>query len=331
MNTTARLAAYGATVVLLGAGAFATGTAVEAPTDHLAAVAQTAAHGGAHQPAGGAPAVAADVQPAGLSSSAKGYTLVPATSTLPSGAATELAFRIAGPDGAPVTAFDVSHDKRMHLILVRTDTAHYQHLHPVISPDGTWRTPVRLPAGGTYRAFADFVPTGGEATTLRVDLFAPGQFAPAAPKPNRTATAPGGYQVTLAGDLAPGRASDVTLTVTRNGRPVTDLQPYLGAYGHLVALRTGDLGYLHVHPEGAPGDGATAPGPSITFHTEVPTAGTYRLFLDFQHEGTVRTAQFTVPTTGSAAAAPAASSPAAPVPNSPATAEAGHSHAGGGH
>ena len=41
----------------------------------------------------------------------------------------------------------------------------------------------------------------------------------------------------------------LTLTVTKDGQPVTDLQPYLGAYGHLVALRAGDLAYLHVHPE----------------------------------------------------------------------------------
>lgn len=94
----------------------------------------------------------------------------------------------------------------------------------------------------------------------------------------------------------PGEASDLTLAVSRDGRPVTDLQPYLAAYGHLVALRVGDLGYLHVHPEGEPGDGVTEPGPEITFAATAPTAGTYRLYLDFQHNDTVRTAEFTVRT-----------------------------------
>jgi hypothetical protein len=103
-----------------------------------------------------------------------------------------------------------------------------------------------------------------------------------------------GYEVRLDGDLVAGQTSKVTLTVTKDGAPVTDLQPYLGAYGHLVALRTGDLAYLHVHPDGEPGDGKTAPGPAVTFYAEVPTATTYRLFLDFQHGGTVRTAEFTV-------------------------------------
>ena len=86
----------------------------------------------------------------------------------------------------------------------------------------------------------------------------------------------------------------LTLSVSRDGKPVDDLQPYLGAYGHLVAVRASDLAYLHVHPMGEPGDGATSSGPEIGFHTTFPSAGAYRLFLDFQHHGVVRTAAFTV-------------------------------------
>ncbi|WP_278258289.1 hypothetical protein [Nocardioides convexus] len=84
------------------------------------------------------------------------------------------------------------------------------------------------------------------------------------------------------------------LTVSKDGAPVTDLEPYLGAYGHLVALRGGDLAYLHVHPDGTPGDGTTEPGPEVVFYAAVPSAGTYHLYLDFQHNGVVRTASFTV-------------------------------------
>ena len=86
----------------------------------------------------------------------------------------------------------------------------------------------------------------------------------------------------------------LTLSVSRDGKPVDDLQPYLGAYGHLVAVRASDLAYLHVHPMGEPGDGTTASGPDIAFHTTFPSAGAYRLFLDFQHRDVVRTAAFTV-------------------------------------
>ena len=62
----------------------------------------------------------------------------------------------------------------------------------------------------------------------------------------------------------------------------------------VVVLRDGDLAYLHVHPAGEPGDGQTQPGPDITFFTSAPSAGTYRMFLDFEHGDVVRTAAFTV-------------------------------------
>ncbi|MGH3587939.1 MAG: hypothetical protein ACRDQ0_16640, partial [Pseudonocardia sp.] len=126
---------------------------------------------------------------------------------------------------------------------------------------------------------------------------------PVAHTPSRVAEVDG-YTVELTGELVPGQGSPLTLTVSRGGVPVTDLQPYLAAFGHLVALRDGDLAYLHVHPDGAPGDGRTPAGPQIEFVAEVPSAGNYRLFLDFQHDGVVRTAEFTVPTGAGGTAPP---------------------------
>ncbi len=310
MRTAATLSAYGAALALLVTGAYAVGTAV-GPLPTATATASDSADGGhgamsGEAPAGGEAAghgdthsgtvaeTAADL-PGGLASSRGGYTVTPADPTLSPGAPESFSFRITGPDGAPVTAFDVEHDKRMHLIVVRRDTSGFQHIHPEMAPDGTWSVPLTVATAGSYRAFADFTPTGGAATTLGVDLSAPGAFEPVTQAPSRTAHVDG-YTVELTGDLTAGQASPVTLTVSRDGVPVTDLQPYLGAYGHLVALREGDLAYLHVHPEGTPGDGATPAGPRVEFVAEVPSAGTYRLFLDFQHAGTVRTAEFTVPT-----------------------------------
>ena len=91
-----------------------------------------------------------------------------------------------------------------------------------------------------------------------------------------------------------GRPSRLTLSVSRDGRPVTDLQPYLGAFGHLVVLRDGDLAYLHAHPVGEADGAGAPPGPNVRFATTAPSAGDYRLFLDFKHDGVVRTAAFTV-------------------------------------
>lgn len=173
----------------------------------------------------------------------------PSPRRTPPGTPAEFAFALIGSDGEPVTAFDVEHDKRLHLIVVRRDATGFQHLHPELGTDGVWRTPLTLPTGGVYRAFADFVPTGGQPLTLGADLFAPGDFTPAQPAPSRVAQVDG-YQVTLDGDLTGGEASQLIASVSRAGAPVTDLEPYLGAFGHLVALRGHDLAYLHVHPSG---------------------------------------------------------------------------------
>ena len=102
-----------------------------------------------------------------------------------------------------------------------------------------------------------------------------------------------GYDVTLQGNPVAGKESELTFQISRAGKPVTDLQPYLGAFGHLVSLRGGDLAYLHNHPAEHADPGMKG-GPAITFGTTFPTAGTYRLYLDFQLAGAVHTAEFTV-------------------------------------
>jgi len=341
----AKLAGFAAVLALVFGGALALGAAagpvvgvaaqedpaVGAPSDAAGGHGETGAHdmtgderaadpaqGGHADHASGATPVAK-----GLAVSQDGYTLAPVTTNLPAGVEQAFRFVVAGPDGRPVTEYTEEHDKDLHLIVVRRDLSGFQHVHPTMAPDGTWSIPLTLPAAGDYRAFADFVPAGGEGLTLGVDLRAAGDYAPAPlPAPSRTAEV-AGYTVELAGDLRPGEASDLTLSVSRDGEPVTDLDPYLGAYGHLVALRDGDLAYLHVHPHGEPGDGTTTAGPAIDFTAEVPSAGTYRLYLDFSHGGVVRTAAFTVTAgTHTLTSAPAATEPTP----SPAHDADGHSH-----
>jgi len=232
--------------------------------------------------------------PGGLQVSQDGYALRVDPHAFASGPSSSLDFVIEGPDGKPVTAYTPQHEKELHLIVVRRDFSGFQHVHPTRAADGTWSTPLTLEPG-TWRIFADFAPQGSEPMTLGADLFRPGSQLPALePKEDLRTSTVEGYTVELKGDLAPGTDSDLTLSVSRAGKPVTDLDPYLGAYGHLVALRSGDLAYLHVHPEGDPGDGTTKAGPDITFGAAVPSSGTYRLFLDFKHGGVVRTAAFTV-------------------------------------
>jgi hypothetical protein len=225
-----------------------------------------------------------------------GYTLELKTSRLKAERSTELRFDILDAAGRPLTAYQRVHGKELHLVLASRDLSVYRHLHPTRAADGTWSTTLALPSAGDYRVFADFTPRAKDATnlTLGADLAVSGRYAPEElPEESRTDKVQG-YTVNLDGRLDPGSAQRLTLKVSKNGRPVTDLEPYLGAYGHLVALRSGDLAYLHVHPEGEPGQKGTKSGPTVPFLTTAPSSSTYRLFFDFQHNGKVRTADFTL-------------------------------------
>ncbi|AKS33063.1 hypothetical protein [Mycolicibacterium goodii] len=217
---------------------------------------------------------------------AAGYTLELTDGSLEPGAQVPLRFRVLDGSGAAVTDYDENHEKDLHLIVVRRDLTGYRHLHPTLDSTGTWSVPLDVPVGGDYRVYADFVPAGGSDVVAEADLRVTGEYEPQPlPAPSDTATVDG-YTVTLSGSPTAQGASQLNLSASRDGRPV-DLQPYLGAYGHLVALRAADLHYLHVHPTGdSPRD--------IAFHTEFPSAGDYRLYFDFKHDDVVRTAEFTV-------------------------------------
>ncbi|MGP4023140.1 hypothetical protein [Actinomadura sp. 3N407] len=292
MNSATKVGAYAVGLAVIFGGAAGIGKAV----GPVGAAAETASHdGGGHGGGGGGHTGGTSHAPGGLQVSEDGYTLVPRRTTLTPGKRTDFRFTVNGPDGKPVTGFKPLHGKRLHLIVARRDLSGFQHLHPTEAGGGVWTVPITLPKAGLYRFFTDIQPDGARRQlTLGTDVFAPGDLRRTPlPKPEQVAKVDG-YEVALSGGLTPGKSTELTLSVSKDGEPVTDLQPYLEAYGHLVALRQGDLAYLHVHPDGAPGDGKTKPGPGITFFAEAPSSGAYRLYLDFKHDGEVRTAEFTV-------------------------------------
>jgi hypothetical protein len=237
-----------------------------------------AGHGG--EPAAHAEAAAKPVR--GLAVADGGLRLVVDQPELRPGRAETLAFRIVDGDGEAVRDFDVEHERRMHLIVARRDLTGFQHLHPRMAADGTWSAEVTLPAPGSYRLFADFT-YEDEAFTLASDLRVDGDadLRPL-PAPEPVAVSDG-YDVRLdAGEARAGEESELRFTIRSRGEPV-ETEPYLGAGGHLVALREGDLAFLHVHPED---DG-------VGFAATFPTAGRYRLFLQFRHAGAIQTVAFT--------------------------------------
>ena len=284
MNAGAKLGAYGLLLAaVLGAGA-AVG-AIAGPIDVGESTPHDAADGG-HGADGSArdDVAAADELPAaGLLVSQDGYTFRPEERTVGGG---ELAFTITGPDGSPERSYDVLHDRQLHLIVASRDLQQYQHVHPERDENGRWTVDLAEMPAGAYRAFADFQATGADQYTLGVDLSVAGptpEFVPLVP---RTTDSVDDFDVALDHDLD-GTSTEVSVTVRRDGDVVTT-EPYLGAAGHLVALRDGDLAYLHVHPLDA------EPAGPVQFAVEVPSAGRYALFFDFNVDGVVRTARFVV-------------------------------------
>lgn len=276
LSAPVRLAGFLAILALVFGGAVAAGKAV-GPTSDSKPVEPEHGMGGMDEDGG---ATAQRVR--GLAVSDGGLTLRLASTAATRGERAPLRFRVTGADGRTVRDFDVEHTKRMHLIVVRRDLTGFQHLHPVQAPDGTWSVPLRLTDAGTYRVMADFS-HDGTPRTLAADLQVDGAVrSRALPAPAATAPTADGYTVRLtAGASRAGVAGETAFTVTRDGRPVT-VEPYLGAQGHLVALREGDLAFLHVHPHAE----------RLAFETTFPTAGRYRLFLQFKAAGAVHTAAF---------------------------------------
>lgn len=247
-------------------------------------------HGGEHRENSphGHGSAATDT-PSGVSVAAGGLVLVPEETRFEPGVGREWTFRILDEAGNAVTDFDELHGEPSHLIVVRRDLTRFQHRHPEMDDDGTWRVDLTLPDPGAYRAFVD-ASVAGRPTTLGFDLFAPGD-ADVAPRPDssRRATA-GDYEVELLADeVAAGEDTTLVFEVRRDGSPVSNLVSYLDALGHLVALREGDLAYLHVHPE------ETDPSAGrVAFRARFPTRGGYRLFLQTKPEGELTTTQFDV-------------------------------------
>ncbi|MBJ7328577.1 MAG: hypothetical protein JHC95_01700 [Solirubrobacteraceae bacterium] len=295
MSAPAKLAAFAVVLaVLFGVGAVAGGatdpSGDEPRSERAGAGSMTeGAHGGAAKEDAMSTASHTGERQAhpvrGLAVAENGMRIELATPELRRGATEQLRFRIVDERGRAVRAFDVEHERRMHLIVARRDLTGFQHLHPKMNTDGEWSTEVRLDDAGSYRMFADFS-AGDETTTLASDLRVDGaaDLRPL-PRPKTTAVSDGGYDVRLAAPVARhGEEAELRFTVTKDGRPV-DTEPYLGAGGHLVALREGDLAFLHVHP--------TEHGDGIGFEATFPTTGAYRLFLQFQVDGEIQTVAFT--------------------------------------
>lgn len=277
MRTGSRLSLYGLAVLAVFGIAAAVGSGL-GPIDVGAS--------SSHSSMPGSSATTGGTELSGLAVAANGYRLVPTADVIEAGGRASFTFRIELDDGSALVRFDDLHERKLHLIVLSRNLVDYYHLHPVMDADGLWEVEVPPLAAGSYRVYADFKPHGGDRITLASDIAVPGTVVPSGVPTSSSTVEVGGYSVSLSGHPTVGE-SMLMFEVSRNGTAIVT-EPYLGAAGHLVVIRTGDLGYLHVHPV------ETAhPGP-VSFAVLFPTPGTYRLFFDFSHDGSVSTAPFTV-------------------------------------
>ena len=228
--------------------------------------------------------------------------------------------------GKPVGDFDLAHEKLMHLIVVSADLSWFNHIHPRHEGNGVFTVETTLPTSGTYRLYADYVPKGKSQEVLQHE------FATEGGQPSPTMILPvpdslngdglfaktvgsnpegspdqteGSYHVTLQPmpkELKAGKDMMLHFRVNDDaGKPV-ELEPYLGAMGHVVIISSDGKEFLHAHPteggaeggehaeHGAPSTGDA--GTEVVFHTKFPEPGFYKVWGQFQKGGRIITAPF---------------------------------------
>lgn len=221
MSATVKFAGFILGLAVVFVSAIWVGTAI-GPDDGDRTAQRSQTHNGAS--AGDLDPVAESL-PAGLMSTQEGYNLELAQSLFEPGNDEPLRFRITDSIGVAVRQYVDSHEKQLHLIVVRRDMVAFQHVHPILGSDGTWSAPVDLSRTGVYRVFADFTPAGGQALILGADVHVAGRYDPRPLPAVETTTTVDGYTVTLSGSPKANESSMLTLSVSHDRQPVTDLLP----------------------------------------------------------------------------------------------------------
>jgi hypothetical protein len=213
---------------------------------------------------------------------------------IPSARPITLEFRIADPDtGAPVKHFEVVHEKLFHLFIVSQDLQYFAHVHPQLDGDSVFRLKTSLPRPGTYRLLADFYPTGGTPQLTPKTITTAGYTTPleaAIPRLAPDLTPKQGENLVAELKLDPpqpiaGKKTMLFVHLT----PAEGLEPYIGAWAHLLAVSDDLVDTIHEHPFIANG------GPDMQFNLFFPREAAYRVWIQFQRKGVVNTVAFTIP------------------------------------
>jgi hypothetical protein len=208
--------------------------------------------------------------------------------------------------GARIQEYEVVHDKQYHLFVISNDLNFFQHVHPERQLDGSWLMEMTLPEPGYYRILSDFLPSRGSPQFLSRTLVTAdyegdmeedaGGLEPDTvfKKTVDTITASVEFDPPhlIAGQYGHLRFA---LTDAQTGLPVTDLQPYLGAFGHTLILSEDMVDYVHSHPSEGPESDISRGlgGPRVSFEGYMPRQGRYRSWTQFLRNNQLTTISFT--------------------------------------
>ena len=222
------------------------------------------------------------------------------------------------------------HGHLMHLYAIRwPEMDAVFHLHPQPVADDRMRMTLPSMPPGEYRLYADIVHANGFPETLTAKLSVPAGVS-AAPLGREDAAAlppaisrgelgtayklPDGY--TMVWDRPVELTADTAyafrfLLLGPDGKPATDMQPYLGMAGHAAFVKTDGTVFAHTHPDGSAAMAAmmmangeamdSMPGmdmpsgpvsPVVEFPYGFPSSGQYRIFIQMKHGEVVETGVF---------------------------------------
>ncbi len=225
-----------------------------------------------------------------------------------------MSFTIVQPDGTSLTEYATGPGPHtgVHVITVDENLTWIDHKHPPVGADGKVSKEITYPAPGRYRTVVDAYPATGQRNFqlfhwVDVDGTGPIKKMP----PFKPTVVDKGFRITMKSNpnLKALEASFLDVTVTNpQGKPAT-FTPYYGALAHAIFFRAESLDYFHTHVcapgatgctsaiGGAQGTGTSSRPGELRVGVLLPVAGTWRLFLQMEADGTLLTAPFTLTVT----------------------------------
>lgn len=275
--------------------------------------------------------------------------------TIQTGKPTKLTFRFTDMVGESVSELLVHHDRILHVIVVSENLAFIGHIHPedfetrdiIAELEGLYTVYFTFPAAGRYLIAVDAMTTGAEFTeSIYVDVIGEPRLADLTWDFRREKvvfgdTDEGGDRYTRAVSLTgadrtstyharmevpenikAGETVNLIYHFSRDGAPLTDLVPFLGAPMHFAVVNTRFDGIEHTHGI-VPGTEGTDEmmtdphaghsmkktpttghqhvgitpekfGPTLMLRTVFPDPGVYQIFGQLKHADQILWSSFMV-------------------------------------